>query len=450
MKQKYHVDINTLDSLPALGHNSLVLPCISTKPAPPSTAHPLKHTPNLYNTRRIHQQSTSWSRWLLTVVTIRALTISALQIAFLYLLSVSLNIQFGTAFSQGAGMTIIYSFVFITYECYNVFLIMDAVKKLNTPQTVGVTFLMSIIGLYSALQLQQINWLESCTLRWRDATVLGSTNASLATQSVVDEFGTDLLCASPSYITASTTQFTQVSLHNQQNMRFPVLNGLNDVHNAMNRKLGHNSKIIIISAMCVVAVIVFDALQITLAYKIYKVQGWDVLRQHGASIQVQCNMMYRLKLFFMVCNVIQISGAILILTTFSTEFTILVRDPIETSRLLNILPLWGTITALQIMLYSMTTYMYCFPSVKILQCVLLLTLANILGLGYLTIVIWSFPMLVIVQFWFTFASSGVVMLDIVLFVVAAQALVYGDVDRGLKHVMHSQSQVFPEQRMILE
>ena len=42
------------------------------------------------------------------------------------------------------------------------------------------------------------------------------------------------------------------------------------------------------------------------------------------------------------------------------------------------------------------------------------------------------------------------MLDIVLFVVAAQALVYGDVDRGLKHVMHSQSQVFPEQRMILE
>ncbi|XJO73741.1 hypothetical protein BDV3_004672 [Batrachochytrium dendrobatidis] len=383
MKQKYHVDINTLDSLPALGHNSLVLPCISTKPAPPSTAHPLKHTPNLYNTRRIHQQSTSWSRWLLTVVTIRALTISALQIAFLYLLSVSLNIQFGTAFSQGAGMTIIYSFVFITYECYNVFLIMDAVKKLNTPQTVGVTFLMSIIGLYSALQLQQINWLESCTLRWRDATVLGSTNASLATQSVVDEFGTDLLCASPSYITASTTQFTQVSLHNQQNMRFPVLNGLNDVHNAMNRKLGHNSKIIIISAMCVVAVIVFDALQITLAYKIYKVQGWDVLRQHAILLRYKLfSMMYRLKLFFM--------------------------------------------------------------------CVLLLTLANILGLGYLTIVIWSFPMLVIVQFWFTFASSGVVMLDIVLFVVAAQALVYGDVDRGLKHVMHSQSQVFPEQRMILE
>ncbi|KAH9267815.1 hypothetical protein BASA83_009754 [Batrachochytrium salamandrivorans] len=406
--------------------------------------------------RKLNPWQLDWSRCLLRVVVARAIVVVSFQVAFIANISAFLHDCFGVNMTQGAGMTIVYALVFIAYELYNIYLIQDAVVELNTPQAVGVTMLMVVIGLYSALQLSQTEQLKSCAVLWRDVTAAASTDAALATINVMDQFGNDQLCPSPNIITASATQTVQLTLRGVANTTFPLLLHLDKAHTRLSDRLDQPDSLRTISIACISVISVLNIVQLILATKTYTVQGWEVLRQHGASLRRQSmmirfkvfGMLYRLKVFFMACNVIQVVGAILISTVFTDEYMQLVRDPQDAANVLRMIPWWFIVFMLEVAIYGLTVRLYYKVTVWGLRMFLWLSLANVCGLISLIITVWNYPMLVLVQFWFTVASSGVVVLDTALFAVGLQALWTDDISYGLQDLIHPQKmRVWPEPRM---
>ncbi|KAH9248882.1 hypothetical protein BSLG_002384 [Batrachochytrium salamandrivorans] len=409
--------------------------------------------------RKLNPWQLDWSRCLLRVVVARAIVVVSFQVAFIANISAFLHDCFGVNMTQGAGMTIVYALVFIAYELYNIYLIQDAVVELNTPQAVGVTMLMVVIGLYSALQLSQTEQLKSCAVLWRDVTAAASTDAALATINVMDQFGNDQLCPSPNIITASATQTVQLTLRGVANTTFPLLLHLDKAHTRLSDRLDQPDSLRTISIACISVISVLNIVQLILATKTYTVQGWEVLRQHGASLRRQSmmirfkvfGMLYRLKVFFMACNVIQVVGAILISTVFTDEYMQLVRDPQDAANVLRMIPWWFIVFMLEVAIYGLTVRLYYKVTVWGLRMFLWLSLANVCGLISLIITVWNYPMLVLVQFWFTVASSGVVVLDTALFAVGLQALWTDDISYGLQDLIHPQKmRVWPEPRMVIE